>query len=543
MKAIYKIIPLILVAAALALAGCSIGGETAVIRVNLGQAGSAKAVSTGDLSHVIVFSGPTGSKTVNVPKGGGNVSVNVASGTWTITVTAYYGEQVYAVGFATADVKAGKSTSVSIQMTVVWTDTAGVPNKDADKRPLLSAQGFDLNIGCSDFLSLTTCAQGSTVWATAEPGTATVMLGTDDFTWEWNVGGTPVTAGVDPLYPSEYVVQPGNDHKKVTVTATHPDYQGSVTIGPVYVCQTVDSSTWGSAINAKPDGNFVLSPDTYSIGNVLLSSPFTGIFDGNGETITLNIMETLPGSYGLFAEIGGTGIAKNFNLDAKVEVNPSINNEQYNVGSVAGVNRGNIMNVSVVLNPFVIMRGYGASFNARTGGIVGYNAGGIKNCSVMGTSVQNEDSGVHLTGGIAGLNEGQISFCWINASVIGAVGTDGFFGGIAGQNSSSINNCVVLGGNITEPTPGIAGRIWSTGSGSGSGNYATIQVQLDGSSYTNPNPPLNDGTDVNYNILYPMPPDAGDEHWWYDGLWESVWWGGEETPWVWDSSGYPVLWF
>jgi len=106
------------------LASCSdgyAGGDTATIKINLGQGSvPGKAVaSTDQLKHVLTFSGPTGTKTVTV-LGGGTASVTVVAGLWQITVQAYLGEELYAIGDATVEVKAGKNTDVSIQMTVVW---------------------------------------------------------------------------------------------------------------------------------------------------------------------------------------------------------------------------------------------------------------------------------------------------------------------------------------------------------------------------------------------------------------------------------------
>ena len=536
MKTLSKVIPVIFVIAILL--GCSMGNETATIRVNIGQAGGAKAVSMGDISHVLVFSGPTGSKTVNVPKGGGSVSVSVMPGTWTISVTAYYGDQVYAVGSATAEVKAGQSTSVSVQMTVVWTDSAGVP----DMRPQLTAQ--DIIFGIRDDLlnSQTTTFESSTVSTFVE--TALPNIHTEDFTWQYYINGIQVTAGVDPMYPWVYEVQAGDAHKKLTVIATHPDYIGSVTLGPVYVCQLVDDNDWDTAIAAKPDGYFFLDAGPYTtIPDPILGSPFTGYFDGNGETIDLNFVPNTPGNYGLFAEIGESGIVKNLKLDVESSYIPIIN-EAYNFGGVAGINHGTIRNVAVaVVSGGISINASSFPVTGNAGGIAGQNFGNISNCSVQDNQVQATGTYSQMNaGGIAGVNSGQISFCWVEAAVTASGISESNAGGIAGKNTSSIKNCVVLdsGGSINvncTPT-GNAGRIWGNDTGgSGSTNFSNVSVN----TYT-----VMTGTTSNKDGGDASLSDFTDPDWWFEyasGVgWGSVYYDDPESPWI-PGIYKPDFWF
>ena len=526
------------------------GGES-VITINLGSAANARAVSMGELTHVIAFSGPTGSKTVNVPKGGGSVSVSVVPGAWTISVTAYYQDQVYAVGSATADVKAGKSTSVSIQMTVVWTDTVGVPNNTPPKPPLADEDiTFRVNqTSGSTHLSEITCVYGNELSASVshfdlDPG----------MVWEWKLDGVVATTGVSGTTGEIYTIQPGDAHKTITVTGAHPDFSGSVS-QTLYVCEELSSIDWDTAIDAKPNGYFVLSPDIYSYNDVLVTAPFTGYFDGNGQTIKLEftVYPNNPGNYGLFAEIGGTGIIKNFNLvDGSgngVMVSPLVNGETYNTGSVAGINSGTIMNVSV--NHYS-SQGIRLSVTAstsilNTGGIVGYNTGTgvIRNCSYAGNIIV--DGCLKIVGGIVGLNENEISFCFVDANINAVTLNGGSAGGIAGENNRSIKNCVVLGNNIIGPALTETGRIWGTGSGSGSANYGADVVQLNSATFGATASLTNlHGETVTYTSGgVTDPTDAGDEAWWMDpARWESVWSGyDEEYPWEWDVSNRPKLWF
>ena len=122
---------------------------------------------------------------------------------------------------------------------------------------------------------------------------------------------------------------------------------------------------------------------------------FCGTFLGNGHTISgLNI--SVSGSeQGLFRYLTQTAVVKGLNV----------------VGSVAP-----------------------QGSRSCVGGIVGSNAGSVKNCTFTG-----EVSGSSQIGGIAGCNEvsGVIRDCTVSGSVSGSH----FVGGIAGENAGVIRMC------------------------------------------------------------------------------------------------------
>ena len=125
MKSIFKaFLFLSLTTFSLALLGCSNGDNdnaTISISINVESAAAAKAVSIDQLQHVITLSGPTGTQTHRIT-GNGTVKATVAAGLWNIDVTAYNEDKIYAVGFTSVEVKAGRNTDVTVQMTVVWTE-------------------------------------------------------------------------------------------------------------------------------------------------------------------------------------------------------------------------------------------------------------------------------------------------------------------------------------------------------------------------------------------------------------------------------------
>ena len=123
-KAIKVFSLLIVICSLLTIVTCSSDeSDTATISITLSDlpGEAAKAVTVDQLQHVIILSGPADSQTLTIT-GSGTATATVVVGTWSIRVTAYYEEEVYAVGNATAVVRARQNTEVSVHMTVVYKD-------------------------------------------------------------------------------------------------------------------------------------------------------------------------------------------------------------------------------------------------------------------------------------------------------------------------------------------------------------------------------------------------------------------------------------
>ena len=163
----------------------------------------------------------------------------------------------------------------------------------------------------------------------------------------------------------------------------------------------------GSGNEGYADANVVLTAnisvgDFFPIGYYAPHSPvvpFTGTFDGNGHTISGNLVgidnENFPvNKVGIIAVLGSAGIVKNLNVTC----------------SVSGRVDGNV------------------------GGIVGENNGGtVTNCTFSGSV-----SGSGNVGGIVGQNNGgSVTDCTNSGGVSGK----GNVGGVVGQNNSSVTNC------------------------------------------------------------------------------------------------------
>ena len=187
-------------------------------------------------------------------------------------------------------------------------------------------------------------------------------------------------------------------------------------------------------------GSYILTADTTVTAPIGSSTaPFTGSFDGNGKTITVNITATANYA-GIFAAIGEGATVTNFKIvDSAIA---TTGNYSY-MGLVAGTCAGTISNV-VVENSTV--QGY-----ALLGGIAGFldTTGTITACAVESGKVEksvayNSDS---YYGGIVGDSKGTISLCSNGASVINTSGSAnrGYFGGIVGRNAGTVIDCYNFG--------------------------------------------------------------------------------------------------
>ena len=219
----------------------------------------------------------------------------------------------------------------------------------------------------------------------------------------------------------------------------------------------------------KMNGKYVLTQDIdcngYAINQIgSETNPFSGVFDGNGYTIsnyTLNISNAVKvdgvylGDYGLFSKNNGTII--NLKIDTVLTINCIGEiNSSFHVGSIVGENTGTISSCGFYGEIKATKAQKGGYLHV--GGIVGKNtsSGFINNC-IFGGRLEGGvgDDGIIYSaksqvGGISGSNQGTITLC-VNAGSLfsknpycsGAVtGKQTYVSGIA--NGGIINNCLVL---------------------------------------------------------------------------------------------------
>ncbi|MCM1525340.1 MAG: hypothetical protein NC120_12890, partial [Ruminococcus sp.] len=213
---------------------------------------------------------------------------------------------------------------------------------------------------------------------------------------------------------------------------------------------------------------------------------FSGIFDGNGHSITGIRIESSGSEQGLFRYVEKEGQVKNLTVKGRIAPTGSASE----CGGIAGVNRGRILNCSF---------GGMVSGKERCGGIAGINeeTGLISSCSADGL-VQARI----CTGGVAGENRGVIISCTNNASVnISAadetvvpenINAEDIYsaeaiaditdeGGIAGYSCGTVQGCKNYGSigyrHVGYNAGGIIGR--QDGYVGGCENYGTVNGRKD----------------------------------------------------------------
>ena len=198
---------------------------------------------------------------------------------------------------------------------------------------------------------------------------------------------------------------------------------------------------------------------TYALGTKITFEPnqtftpipnFTGLFDGQGQTIANLTIASTTQNVGLFGSIASVGEVRNLNLTNVSVIADSSANSQL-VGTLAGTNAGTISNVSATGQ---VQGGSGST----AGGLVGQNLGTIagvtvpvltqpcvvgQTCASVAVSVGSNGIG----GGLAGSNSGTITNAFATGDVTGAAGTSGFttLGGLAGVNLGSVSNSFASG--------------------------------------------------------------------------------------------------
>jgi filamentous hemagglutinin family protein len=227
---------------------------------------------------------------------------------------------------------------------------------------------------------------------------------------------------------------------------------------------------------------------TYALGTKITLDPnqtftpipnFTGLLDGQGQTVANLTIASTAQNVGLFGSIGSTGVVRNLNL---ADVTVSGLGSQF-VGTLAGTNAGTISNVSAtgasvmvgsngiagglvgsnsgtVTNAFATGNVTGSGVNSTAGGLVGQNldtgtiAGATvpaltqacvagQTCASMAVNVGSNGLG----GGLVGSNSGTITNAFATGDVTGAAGTTGFttLGGLAAVNLGAVSNSFASG--------------------------------------------------------------------------------------------------
>ena len=207
-----------------------------------------------------------------------------------------------------------------------------------------------------------------------------------------------------PMLAAEYSTSINNAHQLQLMTLkSAAAYTLNADIDATGTSNTGD--VWGSKGFAPVGG--------YSV-------PFSGIFDGQGHTISnLTIYQHKLNRVGLFGVIDSGATVENTTL-----AGGTINGYSGSIGGLAGINYGALTNCRISVAVKSTRGGF-------VGGMIGSNNGTISNCQASG----NVSGSGGFRGGVAGMNNGTISSCNATGMV---TGHGGYTGQLAGENNGTI---------------------------------------------------------------------------------------------------------
>ena len=560
-----------ILALTLLLGTCSNGSDETTISISFGMdnAPGRAAVSIDELRHEISLYGPTGKQTLSI-SGPGTARATVVPGTWHIEVEGYLGDNLYSEGSAIAEVRVGRNTSVLVHMIVIL---IGDGSGGGGSPP---GPAYGISLSESGTLAFTAVGEGYYL----EPLTVTITNIGSNGTGSLNVGITGIDSSSFSIILSPPIsnIPPGGTHTFTVVqtsglgAGTYNDATVTVDDGgvngisesfglsfTVLVPDGTPAAPWlvtndvelaavgtGSPAGWDPDKSYKQTgPINITTPWTPIGGPFTGSYDGGGNTINLPSIISPSGVYaGLFSQIGSSGEVKNLAMKGTVTVNFSDPSYCF-AGVVAGDNNGTIRNVS----SSVVFTASNSIDGIYIGGIAGIcNAapGIIKNC--YSTNDITGSSSVYLAlGGILGRwqSPGSVSYCWAEGSLY--TGT-GYAGGIIGSNGSSghtTTNCVALHGSFSPGGTPLDCRIVGAQNDAGlSDNFANASMVNSG-AWGNVGHDMANGEGVAISAT-----EATAGAWWTGAggpKWAAFWGGAdpdETKPWHWDNVNLrPMLWF
>ena len=198
----------------------------------------------------------------------------------------------------------------------------------------------------------------------------------------------------------------------------------------------------------------LIAPDTDSSKGMFQGTPFTGVFDGNGHTIS-HLTVAGGGYLGLFGQLESGAEVKDLGI---VDVNITGSGDY--IGGLVGWNYQSA--VTRCHSTGAISGGW------YVGGLVGTNTGAVMQCHSSG-----QVSGDQTVGGVVGSNIGHVTGCYGTGAVSG--GRYGYAGGLVGSNSGDVSHCCSTGtvsgnysvGGLVGRNSGDVSYCYSTGSVSG----------------------------------------------------------------------------
>ncbi|MBM4029416.1 MAG: protease inhibitor I42 family protein, partial [Planctomycetes bacterium] len=178
--------------------------------------------------------------------------------------------------------------------------------------------------------------------------------------------------------------------------------------------------------NGRPKFNLI-APVAGGMGAYYFATPFVGVLDGNGHTISH--LTIAGGTYyqALFGFLHETAEVKNLGL---VEVNV-VASSNY-VGALVGYNFAPVTRC--------YSTGSVTSTGIQVGGLVGYNRGTVIQCHSTATVRGNS-----VIGGLVGENWGTVRACYARGAVTPSNTGSGQAGGLVGGNFMTVEQCYSTG--------------------------------------------------------------------------------------------------
>lgn len=245
---------------------------------------------------------------------------------------------------------------------------------------------------------------------------------------------------------------------------------------------TVSSAKEFAAMDAS--GSYTLTKDI--IVTEPYASDFSGTFDGNGHTVTLDI-EGNSANVGLFRKVGGGATVKNVTVAGQVTATG-----KNNVGGIAGNADGNVT-IENCKNTASIKG------SKAVGGILGYSEPGsgfvtISSCANMGSVSGTRKQVGGIAGNVVGThiirncyNQGDISdgagilgrgtkgVLVENCYTVGSVETNGAIMAVSSSSYSSDEPCRIV--NCYAPSETVTALVPSTVKISNSGTKSSAEMQ------------------------------------------------------------------
>lgn len=237
----------------------------------------------------------------------------------------------------------------------------------------------------------------------------------------------------------------------------------------------------------EPGGNYQLTADiTVTAPYANEFTDFSGTFDGNGHTVTLDITDSTA-DVGLFKTLSGGAVVRNVITAGSVTATG-----KNNVGGIAGTADGNVT-IENCKNKASIKGGKGA------GGILGYSEPGsgfvtISSCANMGSVSGTRKQVGGIAGNVVGThiirncyNQGDISdgagilgrgtkgVLVENCYTVGSVETNGAIMAVSSSSYSSDEPCRIV--NCYAPSETVTALVPSTVTISNSGTKSSAEMQ------------------------------------------------------------------